>query len=129
MEQPMNTKPEDISRLSRVRTLKAAIFPVAPPVASLPQSYAATLHEINSLPRGNRTRTIPAADLRQGFPKMSGAFSRNHLTSKGLARGGLKRPHCATACCAITTRLGFFSDFLPGTPVFVPPPMIQSEAE
>jgi len=59
---PMSMKPEDESRLSRGRTREEAIFPVAPPVASLPESYAATLQEIKGLLHGARIRAILAAN-------------------------------------------------------------------
>ena len=58
----MSMKPEDESRLSRGRTREEAIFPVAPPVASLPESYAATLQEIKGLLHGARIRAILAAN-------------------------------------------------------------------
>ncbi len=58
----MSMKPEGESRLSRGRTREGAIFPVAPPLASLPESYAATLQEIKGLLRGARIRAILAAN-------------------------------------------------------------------
>jgi len=50
------------TRLSRGRTRPGAIFPVAPAAASLPPSYAATLHEIKSYLRSARVRAILAAN-------------------------------------------------------------------
>ena len=58
----MSAEPEDAPRLSRGRTREEALFPVAPPVASLPESYATTLHEIKSLLRGARIRALLAAN-------------------------------------------------------------------
>jgi hypothetical protein len=58
----MSTKPEDESRLFYGRTRKKTTFAVAPPLASLPESYAATLHEIKSLLRGAPIRATLSAD-------------------------------------------------------------------
>ena len=52
----------DPSRLSRGRTRDGAIFPVALPAASLPESYAATLQEIKNLLRSARVRAVLAAN-------------------------------------------------------------------
>jgi predicted nuclease of restriction endonuclease-like (RecB) superfamily len=52
----------DNTRLSRGLTRPEAIFPVAPSVASLPASYAATLQEIKSHLRSARVRAILAAN-------------------------------------------------------------------
>jgi predicted nuclease of restriction endonuclease-like (RecB) superfamily len=52
----------DNARLSRGRTRPEAIFPVTPSVASLPESYAATLQEIKSHLRSARVRAILAAN-------------------------------------------------------------------
>jgi len=49
---PTIGKPDDI-RLSRGRTRPEAIFPVAPPVSSLPESYASTLQEMSGLTTRN----------------------------------------------------------------------------
>lgn len=49
-------------RLSRGRTRPEAIFPVAPLAASLPESYAATLHEIKNHLRHARVRAVLAAN-------------------------------------------------------------------
>jgi len=56
------TYKSDASRLSRGRTRSEAIFPVAPSAASLPESYAATLHEIQSHLRSARIRAVLAAN-------------------------------------------------------------------
>lgn len=50
------------SRLSRGRSRPEATFPVAPPVSSLPGSYAATLREIKTLLRSARVRAVLAAN-------------------------------------------------------------------
>jgi predicted nuclease of restriction endonuclease-like (RecB) superfamily len=55
-------KPLDEPRLSRGRSRDGAIFPVAPPVTELPESYAATLQEIKSRLRNARVRAILAAN-------------------------------------------------------------------
>ena len=52
----------DLTRLSRGRTRDGAIFPVAPPAASLPESYAATLQEIKKHLRSARIRAVLAAN-------------------------------------------------------------------
>lgn len=49
-------------RLSRGRTRDGAIFPIAPPVASLPESYAVTLQEIKTHLRSARVRAVLAAN-------------------------------------------------------------------
>ena len=53
---------ESTSRLSRGRTRPEAIFPVAPPASSLPESYVATLQEIKSHLRQARVRAVMAAN-------------------------------------------------------------------
>lgn len=52
----------DEPRLSRGRTRDGAIFPIAPPAASLPESYAATLQEIKTHLRSARVRAVLAAN-------------------------------------------------------------------
>jgi predicted nuclease of restriction endonuclease-like (RecB) superfamily len=59
-----NKKKLDDIRLSRGRSLPEAIFPAAPPSASLPESYAATLQEIKTHLRSARVRTVLAANPR-----------------------------------------------------------------
>jgi predicted nuclease of restriction endonuclease-like (RecB) superfamily len=54
-------EPTEGSRLSRGRSRPEATFPVAPPVSSLPGSYAATLQEIKTLLRSARVRAVLAA--------------------------------------------------------------------
>ena len=49
-------------RLSRGRTRREAIFPVAPLAAALPADYAVTLQEIKSHLRGARVRAVLAAN-------------------------------------------------------------------
>ncbi len=49
-------------RLSRGRTRPGAIFPVAPPASSLPESYATTLQEIKTHLRNARVRAVLAAN-------------------------------------------------------------------
>lgn len=58
---PTPQKPDD-TRISRGRTRPEAIFPVAPTVASLPESYAATLQEIKTHLRSARVRAVLAAN-------------------------------------------------------------------
>lgn len=58
---PTTAKSDD-QRLSRGRTRPDAIFPVAPSVASLPESYAATLKEIKNHLRSARVRAVLAAN-------------------------------------------------------------------
>jgi len=58
---PPKIGPEE-TRLSRGRIRDSAIFPIAPPLASLPESYAATLHEIKSHLRNARVRAVLAAN-------------------------------------------------------------------
>ena len=58
---PSIKKPMD-TRLSRGRIRPDAIFPVAPPAASLPESYAATLQEIKTHLRSARVRAVLAAN-------------------------------------------------------------------
>ena len=55
-------KPSEEPRLSRGRTRPGAIFPVAPPASTLPETYAATLQEIKTHLRNSRLRTILAAN-------------------------------------------------------------------
>jgi predicted nuclease of restriction endonuclease-like (RecB) superfamily len=55
-------KPLEEPRLSRGRSRDGAIFPVAPPVSELPESYATTLLEIKSCLRNARVRAILAAN-------------------------------------------------------------------
>ncbi len=50
------------TRLSRGRSRPDAIFPVAPPASSLPESYAATLQEIKIHLRSARVRAVLAAN-------------------------------------------------------------------
>ncbi|MFN0313444.1 MAG: YhcG family protein [Burkholderiales bacterium] len=57
-----NKKKPSESRLARGRTRPDAIFPVAPPAASLPESYVATLREIKTHLRSARVRAILAAN-------------------------------------------------------------------
>lgn len=52
----------DEPRLSRGRTRDGAIFPIAPPASSLPESYAATLQEIKTHLRSARVRAVLAAN-------------------------------------------------------------------
>ncbi len=59
--EPNSEKPDE-TRLSRGRTRPEAIFPVAPTVASLPESYAATLQEIKTHLRSARVRAVLAAN-------------------------------------------------------------------
>ena len=54
--------PPEESRISRGRTRPGAIFPVAPPVSALPETYAATLQEIKTHLRNSRIRAILAAN-------------------------------------------------------------------
>ncbi len=49
-------------RLSRGRTRPEAIFPVSPPVSSLPDGYATTLQEIKTHLRSARVRAVLAAN-------------------------------------------------------------------
>lgn len=56
------TPPASATRLSRGRTREGAIFPMAPPVATLPESYAATLQEIETHLRAARVRAVLAAN-------------------------------------------------------------------
>ena len=49
-------------RLSRGRTRDGAIFPIAPPTSSLPESYPATLQEIKTHLRSARVRAVLAAN-------------------------------------------------------------------
>ena len=49
-------------RLSRGRTRDGAIFPIAPPTSSLPESYTATLQEIKTHLRSARVRAVLAAN-------------------------------------------------------------------
>jgi len=49
-------------RLTRGRTRPGAIFPVAPPASSLPESYATTLQEIKTHLRNARVRAVLAAN-------------------------------------------------------------------
>lgn len=49
-------------RLSRGRIRPGAIFPVAPPASSLPESYATTLEEIKAPLRNARIRAVLAAN-------------------------------------------------------------------
>jgi predicted nuclease of restriction endonuclease-like (RecB) superfamily len=55
-------KKADHQRLSRGRVRPEAIFPVAPSVATLPESYAATLQEIKTHLRTARVRAVLAAN-------------------------------------------------------------------
>jgi predicted nuclease of restriction endonuclease-like (RecB) superfamily len=55
-------KNADLRPLSRGRVWPGAVFPVAPPAASLPESYAATLQEIKTHLRNARVRAILAAN-------------------------------------------------------------------
>jgi predicted nuclease of restriction endonuclease-like (RecB) superfamily len=55
-------KPSEESRISRGRTRPEAIFPVAPTVSALPETYAATLQEIKTHLRNARIRAILAAN-------------------------------------------------------------------
>lgn len=61
---PRKPSPEKAEepRLSRGRTRPEAIFPVAPPASSLPESYAATLQEIKAHLRNARVRAVLAAN-------------------------------------------------------------------
>ena len=61
---PRKPSPEQSGepRLSRGRTQPEAIFPVAPPASSLPESYAATLQEIKTHLRNARVRAVLAAN-------------------------------------------------------------------
>ena len=61
---PRNSVPkkQDDTRVSRGRARPEAIFPVAPAAASLPESYAATLHEIKTHLRSARVRAVLAAN-------------------------------------------------------------------
>jgi predicted nuclease of restriction endonuclease-like (RecB) superfamily len=52
----------DEARISRGRTRKEAIFPVAPLLATLPEGYAVTLEEIKSHLRNSRVRAILASN-------------------------------------------------------------------
>ena len=56
------TEKPDNTRLSRGRIRSEAIFPVAPTVASLPGSYAATLQEIKNHIGSARIRAVLAAN-------------------------------------------------------------------
>jgi len=57
-----DSDPPEESRISRGRTRPGAIFPVAPPVSALPETYAATLQEIKTHIRNARIRAILAAN-------------------------------------------------------------------
>lgn len=59
--EPNPQKPDD-SRLSRGRSKPGAIFPIAPPASSLPESYAATLQQIKTHLGAARIRAILAAN-------------------------------------------------------------------
>lgn len=61
LRKPIKAKSKE-PRLSRGRTRPEAIFPVAPLAASLPESYAATLHEIKNYLRHARVRAVLAAN-------------------------------------------------------------------
>ena len=58
---PSIKKPID-TRLSRGRVRPDAIFPLAPAAASLPESYAVTLQEIETHLRSARVRAVLAAN-------------------------------------------------------------------
>ena len=59
---PAKPTAADEQPLARGRTRPGAIFPVAPPASSLPESYAATLQEIKSHLRQARVRAVLAAN-------------------------------------------------------------------
>ena len=59
---PRKPAKEEAPRLSRGRTRPDAIFPIAPPSVSLPESYAATLQEIKTHLRSARVRAVLAAN-------------------------------------------------------------------
>ena len=58
----LDPKPSEEPRLSRGRARSEAIFPVAPPISALPETYAATLQEIKTHLRNARIRAILAAN-------------------------------------------------------------------
>jgi predicted nuclease of restriction endonuclease-like (RecB) superfamily len=58
---PTKKTKADAPRLSRGRTRPEAIFPIAPPASSLPESYAVTLQEIKTHLRSARVRAVLAA--------------------------------------------------------------------
>ena len=55
-------------RLSRGRIRPGAIFPVAPPASSLPESYATTLQEIKTHLRNARVRAVRDFYIRETLP-------------------------------------------------------------
>lgn len=57
-----DTKPTEEPRISRGSTRPGAIFPVAPPASTLPETYAATLQQIKTHLRNSRIRAILAAN-------------------------------------------------------------------